>query len=65
MGYMLVAVDVYWLSACLVRASRSTLGLLWSFSISRAWRSSSVRVLERIGRKGAGEPARLVRNYGS
>lgn len=27
-----------------------------------AWRSSSVKVLERTGRKGAGEPARDVRN---
>jgi hypothetical protein len=32
-------------------------------SCSMAWRSSSVRVLERTGRNGAGEPARDVRNY--
>lgn len=32
---------------------------------SRACRSSCVRVLERVGRKGAGDPAREVRNYHS
>lgn len=32
------------------------------FRFSRAWISSVVRVLERVGRNGAGEPAREVRN---
>lgn len=38
--------------------------VIWTLfvSFSRACRSSSVRVLERTGRKGAGEPAREVRN---
>ena len=52
----------YCLSACLVSASMSTLGLFESPRVSRAWRSSFVRVLERMGRNGAGEPERDVRN---
>lgn len=65
----------YWLSACLVNFSKLTLGTASGLaasrepfelvSCSRACRSSFVRVLERMGRKGAGEPDRDVRNWSS
>lgn len=60
----------YWLSAALVNCSMLTLAerppLAVAASVpvncSRARRSSLVRVFERMGRKGAGEPAEEVRN---
>lgn len=64
------------LSASRVRASTLTLGLVAPLEMFateaaalelcrslRARRSSSVKVLGRDGRNGAGEPAREVRNY--
>lgn len=68
--------QVYWLSACFVNFSISTFDWLTPFEalaaatadsfelfkLSRACTSSVVRLLERTGRNGAGEPAREVRN---
>jgi hypothetical protein len=69
-AYFVFVFTFYWVSASFVSCSMLTLGPRLPLedvgcspvSCSRACRSSLVRVLERIGRKGAGEPEREARN---